>query len=127
MNPAAVTHEIEAAVLLAVITLALGGLSAVLHRRYQKPYFLWWAAGWGFRGETPVEPGNPRARLDALTRRERDVLLGVTRVQTNKEVAAALGLSPRTVESYRESLMRMLGIYTVAGLTRFVVEAGAEG
>jgi DNA-binding NarL/FixJ family response regulator len=79
------------------------------------------------RGETPVEPGNPRARLEALTRRERDVLLGVTRGQTNKEVAAALGLSPRTVESYRESLMRKLGIYTVAGLTRFVVEAGTEG
>ncbi len=79
------------------------------------------------RGETPVEPGNPRARLEALTRRERDVLLGVTRGQTNKEIAAALGLSPRTVESYRESLMRKLGIYTVAGLTRFAVEAGAEG
>ncbi len=79
------------------------------------------------RGETPVEPGNPRARLEAVTRRERDVLLGVTRGQTNKEIAAALGLSPRTVESYRESLMRKLGIYTVAGLTRFAVEAGAEG
>jgi len=78
------------------------------------------------RGETPLEPGNQRARLEALTRRERDVLLGVTQGKTNKEVAAALGLSPRTVESYRESLMRKLGIYTVAGLTRFVVEAGGE-
>jgi signal transduction histidine kinase len=47
MNPAAVTHEIEAAILLAVITLALTGLSTALYRRYHKPYFLWWAAGWG--------------------------------------------------------------------------------
>ncbi len=78
------------------------------------------------RGDTPVEPPNQRARLEALTRRERDVLLGVTQGKTNKEVAASLGLSPRTVESYRESLMRKLGIYTVAGLTRFVVEAGGE-
>ncbi len=47
MNPVAVTHEIEAAILLAVITLALTGLSTALYRRYHKPYFLWWAAGWG--------------------------------------------------------------------------------
>jgi len=78
------------------------------------------------RGETPLEPGNQRARLEALTRRERDVLVGVTQGRTNKEIAAQFGLSPRTVESYRESLMRKLGIYSVAGLTRFVVEAGKE-
>ncbi len=47
LNPAAVTPEIEAAILLAVITLALTGLSTALYRRYHKPYFLWWAAGWG--------------------------------------------------------------------------------
>lgn len=41
------THEIEAAILLAAITLALTGLSAWLYRRYRKPYFRWWAAGWG--------------------------------------------------------------------------------
>jgi len=47
VNPAETTHEIEAAILLAVITLALTGLSAFLYRRYRKPYFVWWAAGWG--------------------------------------------------------------------------------
>lgn len=79
------------------------------------------------RGEALPDAGNERARFDALTRREREVLLGITTGKTNKEVAAALGLSPRTVESYRENLMRKLGIYTVAGLTRFVLEAGGEG
>ncbi|MFN2315238.1 MAG: response regulator [Gemmatimonadales bacterium] len=78
------------------------------------------------RGETPApERQDHQARLEALTRRERDVLLGVTAGMTNKEVAADLGLSPRTIESYRESLMRKLGIYTVAELTKFALEAGA--
>ncbi|MEP6573427.1 MAG: response regulator transcription factor [Gemmatimonadota bacterium] len=63
-------------------------------------------------------------RLELLTGRERDVLGGIAAGGTNKEIAARLGLSPRTVESYRESLMRKLEIRTVAGLTLFAVEAG---
>ena len=63
-------------------------------------------------------------RLDALTARERDVLVGVAEGSTNKEIAAHLGISPRTVESHRESLMKKLGIRTVAGLTRLAVEEG---
>lgn len=62
-------------------------------------------------------------RLAALTPRERDVLRGIAQGHTNKEIAAALGLSSRTVESYRESLMRKLGLYTVAELTRLALEA----
>jgi DNA-binding NarL/FixJ family response regulator len=64
------------------------------------------------------------SRLDALTARERDVLVGVAGGSTNKEIAAHLGISPRTVESHRESLMKKLGIRTVAGLTRLAVEEG---
>lgn len=41
------THEIDAAILLAVIALVLTGVSAFLYRRYRKPYFRWWTAGWG--------------------------------------------------------------------------------
>jgi len=62
-------------------------------------------------------------RLAALTPREREVLRGIADGRTNKEIAAALDLSSRTVESYRESLMRKLGIYTVAELTRLALEA----
>lgn len=47
MNPSEIVHEIEAAILLAAITLGLTGLSAWLFRRYRKPYFQWWAAAWG--------------------------------------------------------------------------------
>ncbi|MHB1326656.1 MAG: response regulator transcription factor [Gemmatimonadales bacterium] len=62
-------------------------------------------------------------RLNLLTRRERDVLLGVASGKTNKEIAADLGLSVRTVESYRETLVRKLGIPSAAGLARFAIEA----
>lgn len=62
-------------------------------------------------------------RLGALTPREREVLQGIAEGRTNKEIAAGLGLSSRTVESYRESLMRKLGLYTVAELTRLALEA----
>jgi DNA-binding NarL/FixJ family response regulator len=72
------------------------------------------------RGEHgPQQPG-----LDLLTGREREVLLGIARGRTNKEIAAELGISHRTVESHRESLMRKLQIRTVAELTRFAVGAG---
>ena len=70
-----------------------------------------------------VEENTAPRRLAALTPREREVLRGIADGQTNKEIAAALDLSSRTVESYRESLMRKLGIYTVAELTRLALEA----
>lgn len=64
------------------------------------------------------------SRLALLTGRERDVLEGIATGETNKEIAARYGISPRTVETHRESLMRKLEIHNVAGLTRFAVEEG---
>ena len=62
--------------------------------------------------------------LAQLTGRERQVLVGVAEGHTNREIAVRLGISHRTVESYRESLMKKLGVRTVAGLTRLALEAG---
>jgi DNA-binding NarL/FixJ family response regulator len=67
---------------------------------------------------------NNHHALDQLTSREREVLLGIVRGRTNKQIAADLGISHRTVETHRESLMRKLEIRTVAELTRFAIEAG---
>ena len=64
------------------------------------------------------------ASVEGLTPRERDVLQGVARGLTNKAIAGELGISPRTVEAHRESLMRKLQIHSVAGLTRLALEAG---
>ncbi|HEX6668233.1 MAG TPA: LuxR C-terminal-related transcriptional regulator, partial [Gemmatimonadales bacterium] len=62
--------------------------------------------------------------LAQLTARERQVLIGVAQGHTNREIAQQLGISHRTVESHRESLMKKLGVRTVAGLTRLALEAG---
>jgi DNA-binding NarL/FixJ family response regulator len=70
------------------------------------------------------EHTTPAGSLDQLTAREREVLLGVVRGQTNKEIATDLGISHRTVETHRESLMKKLQIRTVAELTRFALAAG---
>ena len=64
------------------------------------------------------------SKLSLLTGRERDVLEGIANGETNKEIAARHGISPRTVETHRESLMRKLEIHSVAGLTRLAVEEG---
>lgn len=69
-------------------------------------------------GPTPWE------RIAQLTPRECDVLRGVASGQTNKAIAASLGISPRTVETHRERLMRKLGVGTVAGLTALALETG---
>ena len=74
------------------------------------------------RGE--LESTQRTQALDALTGREREVLFGIVQGRTNKEIAAALGISHRTVETHRESVMRKLRIRTVAGLTRFAMEVG---
>ena len=71
-----------------------------------------------------IEREQRRTSLDLLTGREREVLAGIAKGLTNKEIAAELGISHRTVETHRESLMRKLGIRTVAGLTKFSREAG---
>lgn len=73
-------------------------------------------------------PVREAASLEALSQREREVLAGVARGLTNKEIAGELGIGRRTVESHRENLMDKLGIRTVAGLTRFAIEHGlAQG
>jgi two-component system response regulator NreC len=70
------------------------------------------------RGEHETRP------LEQLTGREREVLEGIARGRTNKAIAAELGISYRTVETHRESLMKKLQIRTVAELTRFALGAG---
>lgn len=69
-------------------------------------------------------PAQPEADLGELTSREREVLVRVVRGLTNRETAAELGISVRTVEAHRDSLMRKLRIHTVAGLTRFAIAQG---
>lgn len=70
------------------------------------------------------EPAPVASPLDMLTPREREVFERIAHGDTNKTIAARLGISPRTVETHRESLMGKLGIRTVAGLTKLALEEG---
>ena len=65
-----------------------------------------------------------RARFDRLTPRERQVLAHVVQGRPNKQIALALSIHERTVKLHRSSITLKLGITSVAGLTRFVQEAG---
>jgi len=81
--------------------------------------------GAAVRGEVPADA--PRDRLERLTPREREVLARVAAGLTNREIAAQLGISPRTVESHRESVMKKLSLRSVAELTRFALQSGLVG
>ena len=60
-------------------------------------------------------------KLAALTPREREVLQHAARGLHAKEIAAALGISPRTVEVHKARLMEKLGVRNVAELVRFAL------
>src|SRR5438128_1363509 len=59
-----------------------------------------------------------------LTSREAEVLQLIAEGKVNKEIAAELGISIKTVEKHRQKLMNRLGIHDVAGLTRYAISKG---
>jgi two-component system response regulator FixJ len=65
-----------------------------------------------------------RARLDTLTPREREVLAAFVARGSNKAVANALQMSPRTVEVHRTRIFRKSGARCVTELVRLAIEAG---
>lgn len=65
--------------------------------------------------------------LESLSEREREVLAEVAKGYTNREIADRVGLSIKTVESYRSRLMQKLGLQSRADLIRLAVETGILG
>jgi DNA-binding NarL/FixJ family response regulator len=61
---------------------------------------------------------------EALTPREREVLQLVAEGRSSKSIAAGLGVTVKTIESHRASLMRKLHLRTVADLVRYAVRNG---
>ncbi|MEC3862201.1 response regulator transcription factor [Mesobacterium sp. TK19101] len=66
----------------------------------------------------------PGIEGEQLTNREQTILLQLAQGKSNKEVAAALDISVRTVETHRKNIKRKLGISSTAGLTRYAMEHG---
>src|SRR6185295_17891572 len=73
------------------------------------------------RGATGVGPTTP------LSQREREVLELVAQGYTNQQIADHLGLSVKTVETYRARLVEKLGRQSRAELVRYALDSGLFG
>jgi two-component system response regulator FixJ len=82
----------------------------------------------GAAGSTPATVPTPSpelaSRLASLSQREQQVLQGLLEGRTNKEIARAFDLSPRTVEVYRAKLMTKMQAANISELVRFAIKAG---
>ena len=73
-----------------------------------------------YRRRTAAAPDS----LEKLTPRQREVLQLVAEGHSTKEIAQRLGVSVKTVETYRSQLMGALDIHDIAGLTRYAIRKG---
>jgi DNA-binding NarL/FixJ family response regulator len=67
-----------------------------------------------------VGPG--RSLLDSLTNREIQVLRGLALGQTSREISEAYGISIKTVNTYRDRLLKKLNLRNNAELARFAIQ-----
>jgi RNA polymerase sigma factor (sigma-70 family) len=73
-----------------------------------------------FQGEIPEAEVD--SELDQLTSREREVLRLIARGYLYKEIAARLGISPKTVEAHVSAVLRKLQLSSRHELSRWAVE-----
>lgn len=79
------------------------------------------------REATTVGPAidpDAKALLNTLTHRQRDVLRGILKGHQNKVIAWELGLSVRTVEAYRTTLLSRMRVHGTAELVRTALAGG---
>jgi DNA-binding NarL/FixJ family response regulator len=82
-----------------------------------KPYFTAKITAFVLKGYL-----NPNTReSSALTPREREIMQLVAEGKSTKQVADALTISIKTVETHRTNLMRKLHLHSVADLTRYAI------
>lgn len=70
------------------------------------------------------ESREPATRAAALTGRQAEILQLVAEGYCNKQIAALMCLSTKTVEKHRQSLMLRLNLHNTAALTRYAVSSG---
>ncbi len=72
-----------------------------------------------FLSDGKPAPADP---LESLSRREYQVFTLLVSGLRPKEVASRLALSPKTVDTYRASLMRKLNIHDLPGLVKYAIQ-----
>lgn len=77
------------------------------------------------RQQKPLDrAGQFKKKTNRLSSREVEVLQLIAEGHPNKQVAAELGVSFKTVDKHRQNLMAKLNIHDVAGLTRYAIAEG---
>ena len=76
------------------------------------------------RSQTPAPRGQFPKKANRLSSREVEVLQLIAEGKANKQVAAELGISFKTVDKHRQHLMGKLNIHDIAGLTRYAIAQG---
>jgi DNA-binding NarL/FixJ family response regulator len=74
--------------------------------------------------KSPNGSGLHKEKLARLSSREVEVLQLIAEGKANKQTAAELGISIKTVEKHRQNLMAKLNIHEISGLTRYAIRAG---
>ena len=69
----------------------------------------------------PGAKAQPDRKEQKLTAREREIVRLLAQSSSNKEIASTLGISIRTVETHRATLMHKLGVHSVAGVVRYAI------
>jgi DNA-binding CsgD family transcriptional regulator len=69
-------------------------------------------------GELSAEDGSAPG---ILTPREREIVQLLAEARSNKEIATILGISVKTVETHRASIMRKLGITSIVDLVHYAI------
>jgi len=72
-----------------------------------------------FTGVRNKENDDP---LRCLSQRESEVFYNLVNGRRAKDIAELLGISPKTVDTYRASLMRKLNVGDLVGLVKFAIE-----
>jgi DNA-binding NarL/FixJ family response regulator len=74
--------------------------------------------------KSPNGGGPLKKKIARLSSREIEVLQLIAEGKANKQTAAELGISIKTVEKHRQNLMAKLNIHEISGLTRYAIAAG---
>ena len=74
--------------------------------------------------EPPLEFSKGSSQTPDLTPRQMEVLTLIAQGSSTREVARALNIAVKTVETHRAQLMERLNIHDVAGLVRYAIKKG---
>src|SRR5438874_6539722 len=76
------------------------------------------------RAQSAAARGASKTNGNRLSSREIEVLQMIAEGKPNKQVAAELGVTFKTVDKHRQHLMSKLNIHDIAGLTRYAIAEG---